>query len=133
MEKKKFKGSLFGYSKKDVNAYILEISQQFEDKKMQLEKSLSELEAKNKEISSRNAILEKERSYVADALLNAKQEAQELIAEAKVDAAKIKADAEGELETLKGDTERERAKIASIKAEAQKAISEYIEKLENIE
>ncbi len=130
---KKFGTSLFGYKKKNVNAYIMESAQRFEKSKKELEDKNTELGAKNRELEDKIATLEKERSYIADALLNAKQEAEKILSEAKAEAAKMRAELEIELEGLNGQIAREKNRIAEIRSDAQKALGEYISRLDSID
>lgn len=137
---KKFRTSLFGYKKKNVNAYIMENAQRFEKTKRELEAKVYDLEAANRELEERNldmkekiSMLEKERAFIADALLNANQEAEKILACAKSDAARIRSELEIELEGLNGEISREKNRIAEIRNDAKKALGEYISRLDNID
>lgn len=137
---KKFRASLFGYKKKNVNAYIMENATRFEKEKKELEEKNSELEKEKRELEEKNSrlsekvsILEKERSYIADALLNASQEAEKILSSAKTEAAKIRSELEIELEGLNGEIAREKNRISEIRNDAKKALGEYISRLDSID
>lgn len=130
---KKFRASLFGYKKKDVNAYIMESAARFEKTKNELESENTALKDENKGLSDKLAVLEKERSYIADALLNAKQEAEKILAEAKAEAARVRAESELELEALGKEIANEKNRIAQIREDAKKALDGYISQLDGID
>ena len=104
---KKFRKTLFGYRKKDVNAYIMDTAREFDKKKKQLEaeaadqaEKYKDLKKKYNALDSKVAALQKQRTYIADALLDAKQEAEKIVADAKVEAARMRSDMEVELTSL---------------------------------
>lgn len=130
---KKFRASLFGYKKKDVNAYIMESAARFEKSKNELESENTTLKNENKGLTDKLAALERERSYIADALLNAKQEAEKILAEAKTEAARVRAEAEVELEVLGKEIAHEKNRISQIRKDAKKALDGYISQLDGID
>ena len=137
---KKFKGALFGYRKKDVNAYIMDTAHEFDKKKKQFEAQTAALEEKNKALQekknaldSKVATLEKERTYIADALLDAKQEAEKIVADAKVEAARLRSDLEVELEKLRAEVRGEQEHLQQIRAEAKETLEAYIGRLADID
>lgn len=130
---KKFKNSMFGYKKKLVNAYIMECAQNSKQIKNELEEKNKALEEKNCELTQRVTTLEKERAYIADALLNAKQEAEKMINEARLETEKIRASLEIELEELRAKIRSEKERVCEIRDDAKNALEEYISRLNNID
>lgn len=137
---KKFRKTLFGYRKKDVNAYIMDTAREFDKKKKQLEaeaadqaEKYKDLKKKYNALDSKVAALEKERTYIADALLDAKQEAEKIVADAKVEAARMRSDMEVELEKLRAEVRSEQVHLKQIRAEAKETLEAYIGKLADID
>ena len=144
----KLKGTLFGgYKKADVNSYIMDSAQSFEKRRKELEekneelkKQIGRLESQNDELRERNknveekyAVLERERTYIADALLNAKQEAEKIVAQAHMDAAAARSALEIELEELRGRIRREKQRINELRNGAKSALEEYISRIDGID
>lgn len=144
----KLKGTLFGgYKKANVNEYIMDSAQSFEKKRKELEEQRDELkeraarlEKENDELRERNrnaeekvAVLERERTYIADALLNAKQEAEKIVSQAHLDAAAIRSGLEVELEDLRAELRAEKRRISELRNGAKSALEEYIARIEGID
>lgn len=129
---RKFKTSLFGYKKKFVNAYIMECAQSAEKTKTELEKKNLELEKDNKALTEKIAVLEKERAYIADALLNAKLEAEKMLEEARLETSKMRSGLELELEELRAKIRGEKDRILEIRQDAKNTLAEYIGRLDDI-
>lgn len=129
---RKFKTSLFGYKKKFVNAYIMECAQAAEKTKTELEKKNCELEKDNKALTEKIAVLEKERAYIADALLNAKLEAEKMLEEARLETSKMRSGLELELEELRAKIRGEKDRILEIRQDAKNTLAEYIGRLDDI-
>ncbi|HIV02847.1 MAG TPA: hypothetical protein IAC74_04675 [Candidatus Aphodoplasma excrementigallinarum] len=137
---KKFRKTLFGYRKKDVNAYIMDTAREFDKKKKQFEAEAADQAGKYKDLQkkynaldSKAAALEKERTYIADALLDAKQEAEKIVADAKVEAARMRSDLEVELEKLRAEVRSEQVHLKQIRAQAKETLEAYIGKLADID
>ena len=137
---KKFKGSMFGYRKSDVNGYIMNAAREYEEKKKRQEAENRELaekyaavKAEKQTLSDKVASLEKERNYIADALLDAKQEAEKIVADARVEAAQIRSDLEIELEKLRAQIRSEQEQLKTIRAGAKETLEAYIGRLSDID
>lgn len=145
MESKLKKGA-FGYNSKEVEAYLLEISGRYlEDVKAKEEKidslsddvdklteqvdsltaQLEKLGEEKAELEGKLANYEEERLSVADALVKAQKEAQEILRIAEEDAKNAKAQAEAEhMEYLK-KIEDAKCVLADMKKSALKLMDEY--------
>lgn len=130
---KKFKLSMFGFKKKDVNAYIMDCAQKAENIKKELEEKNKALEAKVAELSEKNTVYEKERACIADALLKAKLEADNMIVEAKKETDKVRGNLDRELEELKDKIRAEKARVSEIREDAKATLEEYISRLNSID
>lgn len=137
---KKFGASMFGFKKEDVNNYIVALGKQYADTQAALTQENEELKKQNMALIQQNqalskkvAELEKERSFIADALLNAKQEAEKIIIDARQDAIRQKEQIEAQIAALYQEAEQEREKIHQLRQQAKTALDAYIESLANIE
>lgn len=122
---KKFSISLFGFSKKKVNEYILniceEFSNQIEELKKQNEEYKKELEQKNEKISE----LDRERVHIAETLLKSKCEAEQILADAKTKADSIVNEVQNEAQTIVENAKNEAEKL--IKNAQSEAAAEKLE------
>lgn len=137
---KKFKGTMFGYRKSDVNSYIMNTAREYEENKKRQEAENRELaekyaavKAEKQALADKVASLEKERNYIADALLDAKQEAEKIVADARVEAAKVRSDLEIELEKLRAQIRSEQEQLQTIREGAKETLEVYIGRLSDID
>lgn len=134
--KKVFMG---GYSKKSVHALLEALAEENEkdkaaltaekgkllDRTAELEKKLSSLEEEISSLSARLSDGEREREYVASAIVSAEKEAAKILSDAAVQAEKIKADT---LTSLK----EEREKVNGLRMSLYQAMQSYKDKLDTI-
>ena len=129
---KKFSIALFGFSKKKVNEYILELckdfSQQIEELKGKCEKYEKSIAEKDEKIAG----LDRERMHIAETLLKSKCEADKILSDAQEQAAKITQDVQNQAETILSDAKKNAEELvmqAQIEAnheklEGKRAVSE---------
>lgn len=137
---RKFKGAMFGYSKKDVNAYIMDAAREYDKKdrmlteeNQKLKEEAAALRGKANAMGHKLEALERERNYIADALLDAKQEAQKIVADAKMEAARLRSALEVELEKLRAEIRSEQENLSDIRKDAKDALEAYIGRLSDID
>lgn len=114
---KRFKTSLFGYSKGDVDEYVEGMFDEFAVKVSEKDKEIAETKAQLKEIKTKydeiqnlSEEIRTERSNIADVFIKAKEKADVIIEEAKEQAI----DEKKEIEIL---IEKEKEKLVDLKAE----------------
>lgn len=130
---KRFGTSLFGYKKSDVNAYIdkliSEVSNSIKDKETQilmLKNQLKDIKAKYDELIAEAEAKKQAKDRVADILLDAREQAEQIIKKAAAQHAR-------EMELLKAEQEKEREKLVLMKEEVREyriKISETLKKLD---
>lgn len=134
--KKAFMG---GYSKKSVHALLESLAEEKDgekaalceekgellDKIASLEKENAELTKKISELSERLLSQDREKEYVASAIVSAEKEAAKILSEAAVSAEKMKADT---LASLK----EERDKVTDLRMSLYQAMQSYKDKLDTI-
>lgn len=97
---KKFSTSVFGFSKKSVNDYILSLTNDFSQKISELENRIKLYEDSIAEKNEKIAVLEAERSHIAETILKAKREADELLNATHSEADGILSNAKNESENI---------------------------------
>ncbi len=128
-----FSASLFGYNKKDVNSYLEKINKEYEDKLKIKEREIVDIKTqyrdmKNKydEISTSLAEIKENRERVANALITAQEQAQNIIEEAKKKAI-------DEKKRLEQQVEKEKEKLVDIKQELKVLKVEVVDTLKKYE
>ncbi len=128
-----FSTSLFGYNKKDVNSYLEKINKEYEDKLKIKEREIVDIKTqyrdmKNKydEISTSLAEIKENRERVANALITAQEQAQNIIEEAKKKAI-------DEKKKLEQQVEKEKEKLVDIKQELKVLKVEVVDTLKKYE
>lgn len=91
---KLFKGSMFGYSKKAVNAYIEDLSNKTSQSLNESEDKIDELEKTIKALGEKVEKFESDAAMVSNAIIAAEKKAEEIVAQAQEKADKIIEDAE---------------------------------------
>ena len=129
---KKFSVALFGFSKKKVNEYILNLCEDFS-------KQISYLKAKNEkyekslaEKEEKIAELDRERIHIAETLLKSKCEADKILSDAQKQAASITENVQKQAQTIIDEAKRNaetlvmqaQSEAAHEKLEGKKAVSE---------
>lgn len=117
---KKFSKALFGFSKKSVTSYIVNLTTELSQKISELEDKVKDYEKSISEKDEKIARLEAERAHVAETLLKARVEYDELITSANAKAEEILSDAKTSADTITSNAKEESENIvleASIQAE----------------
>lgn len=129
---KKFSTSMFGFSKKRVNEYILNLTNDFSKKISELETRIKLYEESIGEKSEKIAILEAERSHIAETILKAKRESDELLNATHTEADGILSNAKNESENIISNASFQaetiisnaKAEAIQIKKESEKELAE---------
>ena len=121
------KKGAFGYNSKEIEAYLIEISAKYEADVKAKDAEIESLSAKVAELSEKIAVYEVERLSVADALVKAQKEAQDILDAAVVDGNNEKARIEAECDALRTKVADAKTTLAKMKADALKVIEEYKE------
>ncbi len=129
MADKLFKSSMFGgYKKRDVNAQIAALQDKAAQDAGQIEALTQEIETLKEQIK----LMEKERAFIADALLNAKKEAERMLSETTTQIDKLQTEAEAELNRLHALAEDERNRILSYQKDAEDMLKAHIDRVTSI-
>ena len=124
MESKLKKGAL-GYKSKEVEAYLVELSNKYLDDIKAKDAEIETLNAKVAELEEKIDGYEAERLSVADALVKAQKEAQDImdaaVTEAEAERAKIQADCD----VLAAKIADAKATLTAMRKDALKVMEEY--------
>lgn len=136
---KLFKTGLFGFKKKPVMEYIDSLagnySKELGEKEQQLEKLQEEnktLRARLTETEKKLGTMENERDYIANAIIRAEQEAQNLLEAAKKDVDVRKAELERSVEEDAERARQTRQELRDLQSAALETIRQYEAKLEQL-
>lgn len=139
MAERRFRTSVLGYNKKDVNKFINDYAIEADSRIKQRGKEAEDVLDQNRVLKEENMImkatleeLEKERSLIATAMIRAEKEAKKILSEAETETQKEKVLLEKELVNLKADVESAKAELNALKAEAVNAIDKYKADLDKI-
>lgn len=106
---KKFKGSLFGFSKKSVNDYVVGLSEDFSKRIAELEAQLKDANEQIKQKDEKIAELDAQRLHVAETILKSKVEADQIVNSAQSTAdtmiSNAQSEATGLVNTAKNEAE----------------------------
>lgn len=124
MESKLKKGAL-GYKSKEVEAYLVELSNKYQEDIKAKDAEIENLTAKVAELEEKIDGYEAERLSVADALVKAQKEAQDImdaaVTEAEAERAKIQADCD----VLTAKIADAKATLTAMQKDALKVMEEY--------
>ncbi|MDD4494438.1 MAG: hypothetical protein PHV32_08855 [Eubacteriales bacterium] len=130
---KRFRTSLFGFKKNDVNYYIEKILKEFENRLKAKDDEVDAAKEKGREykmkyesIADKAAQIDIDRNKIADVLIKAQEKAEAIINEAREKAIEEKADIERAIET-------EKEKLVDAKHELKKLKDEVVETLKRYE
>jgi chromosome segregation ATPase len=130
---KRFRTSMFGFKKSDVNSYIEKMLREFDDRLKEKDDEIAVLKSQNKEIKMKyDDIAQKadqineDRAKIADVLIKAQEKAELMLEEARVQAIEEK-------KRLEQMIEEEREKLVDIKAELKTLKSEVVATLKKYE
>ena len=129
MADKLFKSSMFGgYKKREVDAHVATLQAQTVADAKQIEALHTEIAGLKEQLGR----MEKERAFIADALLNAKKEAERMLSEASAKIDKMQAEAEAELNRLRALAEDERSRILTYQKDAEELLRAHKERVDSI-
>ncbi|MCX7710117.1 MAG: DivIVA domain-containing protein [Clostridia bacterium] len=130
---KRFRTSLFGFNKSDVNTYIEKMLKEFDDKLKEKEDEIAALKNQNKEIRIKYEDLARkadqineDRAKIADVLIKAQEKGQLMIEDARLQAIEEK-------KKLESMVEQEKEKLVDIKKELKILKSEVVNTLKKYE
>jgi len=105
-----FRKSLFGVRKKDVDNYIIGISENFEKELNELKEQVNKNENESQQLAKSQEELDKKKQAISDAILSAQEQAEKIIADAREKA-------EAELDEIKRKVMEENKKLIRIRRE----------------
>ena len=139
MENRKLRKRLFGYRKKDVNAYIAELVSKYEKEISVKEEECIALKNQNKTLVEENAEifaklteLEGEREYVSKAVISAEVRAKEVKEDTEEEMATLKANKLAEIALANEELEKLRQQINALKLSAVATLREYENQMGNL-
>lgn len=125
----KFRTAAMGYNKNDVNNYIDQLTQEYQNKVKEKDDELARLRNQNKELKTQiEEVLKKEnenadgKSKIAEVLLKAQETADSIMEEARKNALEEK-------RKIEEDIEQDREKLVDLKSEIKKLKSNVTETL----
>jgi predicted ribosome quality control (RQC) complex YloA/Tae2 family protein len=136
---KRFRTSLFGFKKSDINSYFEKILKEFDDKLKQKDDEISDLknqsrEYKNKyeELLKKADQINEDRAKIADVLIKAQEKAEIMLDEAKTEATEEKRKIEIAIEQEKEKLVDIKEEIKVLKAEVVNTLKKYEGQLNEI-
>ena len=133
---KLFKSGLFGFKKKSVNQYINDLAQNYANEISQKDEQIAQLTKENgnlkgrlDELEGRTRSMESERDYIANAIIQAEQEAQRMMENAKKSVEERRKELEAEMTEDMRRSEEIKQHLASLRQDAIAVMREYEEKL----
>ena len=136
---KRFRTSLFGFKKSDVNSYVEKILREFDNMLKEKENEINNIKSQNEEIKERyNELLSKaeqinvDRAKVADALIQAQEKAERILEEARNQALQEKKSIEELIEREKEKLIDIKEELRGLKSEAAGVLKKYEMQLGNL-
>jgi len=136
---KRFRTSLFGFRKSDVNSYVEKILREFDNMLKEKENEINNIKSQNEEIKERyNELLSKaeqinvDRAKVADALIQAQEKAERILEEARNQALQEKKSIEELIEREKEKLIDIKEELRGLKSEAAGVLKKYEMQLGNL-
>jgi len=136
---KRFRTSLFGFNKSDVNYYIEKILREFENKLKEKDDEISTLKTKNSELQARYDEVSKksnqsyeEKAKVASALIKAQEAADLIVEEARKQAEEEKKKLEGMIEEKREELVDIKEQLKVLKADVIYLLKKFDEQLDGI-
>ena len=83
---KLFRGTLFGYNKKDVQKYVEEISLNFNAQLNSYKAEIERLNGQKAELDAKRAEIESKKVAISDAIISAQEQGERIIADARIKA-----------------------------------------------
>ena len=132
-EKRFRKSFLGGFKKSDVNSYIEKILKEFDDKLKEkddeianVKNQLREIRLKYEELSRKEAQISEDREKIADVLIKAQRQAEQMLEDARAEALEEK-------RRLESVIEQEREKLVDIRQEMKYLKNEVVNTLKKYE
>ena len=137
MAKKRFRSSMSGYNKDEVNKYIEKMMEEYEAKIAQkdtvinsMQETIDDVQKKHEELKGREDTLHKEKDNITKALFKANELSDQIVKEAKESAFKEVTELE-----IKAEEEREKIvdlkkQLATLQANAAKLLEKFSDSLE---
>jgi len=136
---KRFGSSLFGFKKSDVNYYIEKILKEFEDKIKEKDNEIAVLKNQNREIKAEYENLAKmahqineDRAKIADVLIKAQEQAEQILEEARKQALEEKRNLEQMIEQEREKLVDMKEELKALKQETVNTLKKYESQLTNI-
>lgn len=129
---KRFRTSLFGFKKVDVNTYIEKLLREFDDKLKEKDDEIAALKNQNKDFKQKyEELLKKadqineDREKIASVLIKAQEQAQAMLQEARQEAIEEKRKLEETIECEKEKLVDIRSELKSLKSEVVNTLKKY--------
>lgn len=130
---KRFRTSLLGFRKSDVNSYVEKILREFDDRLKEKEDEISSVKNHNRDMKERyDELLNKadqinaDRAKIADVLIRAEEKAERILEDARIQALEEK-------KTIEDLIEQEKEKLVDIKEELKELKVEAVNTLKKYE
>lgn len=129
---KRFRTSLFGFNKVDVNTYIEKLLREFDDKLKEKDDEIAALKNQNREFKQKYEELFKksdqineDREKISSVLIRAQEQAQVMLAEARSEALEERKKLEETIECEKEKLVDIRQELKSLKSEVVTTLKKY--------
>jgi archaellum component FlaC len=136
---KRFRTSLFGFGKSDVNLYIEKILKEFDDKLKAKDEEIADLKEQVKDIKSKYDdlvskadMINEDRSKIAEVLIKAQEKAEIILEDARAEALEEKKKLEETIEAEKEKLVDIKRELNILKTEAINALKKYESQLSGI-
>jgi len=126
----KLKKGTFGYNSKEVEAYVLELSSGYDNEIKAKSDVMAKLSAKVTELESKISVYEADRLRVAEALVKAQKEAQEIMDNAVADSIKEKEKISKEYDSYVAKIDEAKKTLLSLRTDALDLVENYKELIE---
>lgn len=136
---KRFRTSLFGFKKSDVNSYIEKILREFDDRLKEKEDEMAHIKNQNSAVKERyDELLDKaeqinaDRAKIADVLIKAQEKAERILEDSRNQALEEKKSIEDLIEKEKEKLVDIKEELKDLKIEAVNTLKKYELQLNNI-
>ncbi|MGE4283469.1 MAG: DivIVA domain-containing protein [Clostridia bacterium] len=129
---KRFRGSLFGYKKQDVYNFIEKLAKDLEEQIKTKDDELADLRSNNQdlkkqieELTGKLHAIEGGRTYIANAIIKAEEQAKNIIDDAIEEAEQRKNKLQGEIDEYNDELEKVKKELKDLRIEAMSRIKKY--------
>jgi len=133
MEEKVFKSELFGLSKKEVERYINQTRNEYEEKIQKISLEKQEIEKKANELIAREEEINEKTVLVSNALIKAEEQAKQIVTSARERAQAERAQLDVEIEKEREKLIDAKRNIEELKENVRNILSKFIDDLEKVE